>query len=330
MRFLWKKWVIIMSKVFKFTLLQLFKNKSNRIVFGILFAVLILSVPVASVLLGDGGAKDIGGPTEIYIYADTLKGYLENGPDDFDTRYAVQYGYAILVMIISVFSATYIVRAIVEEKSSKLVETLMISIRSEAIIFGKLLAVMAFMITMLMGGAALFALSCAVTGLFTDVSFIGDVLAGLGISKGLLTIGPELMLIILISLVLAFLLFSQISALSAAGCSTLEDMESANMAGTMVILAGYIISTITMPMGGKALTIAMTLCPFVSSFSAPVYFVMGDIGWRLLIGSWAIQFLLAIILYKISGKVYDRLIIHTGRRIKLGEILAMAGKGEGR
>ena len=187
---------------------------------------------------------------------------------------------------------------------------------------------MVFMIGMIIAAAAAFALSYVVTGLFTDVSFIGDVLAGLGISGGLLTIGPELTVIILVSLVMAFLLFSQISALSGAGCSTMEDLESANMTGTMVILAGYLISTITMPIGGKALTIAMTLCPFVSSFSAPVYFVMGDIGWGLMLGSWAVQLALVLVLYKVSGRVYDRLIIYTGRRIKLGEILAMAGKGE--
>ena len=319
-----------MSKVFKFTLTQLFKNKSNKIVFGILFAVLILAVPVASIFLGDGGASDIGGPAEIYTYTDTLESYMKNGPDDFDTRYAVQYGYSIVVMMLCVFSATYIVRAIVEEKSSKLVETLLVSIRSEDMIFGKLLAVMAFMLVMLAAGVAAFALSYAVTGMFTDVSFIGDLLAGFGISGRLLTIGPELMLIIPVSLVLAFLLFSQLSALSGAGCSAAEDMESANMAGIMAILAGYLISTMTMPMGGKVLAIAMTLCPFVSSFSAPVYFVMGDIGWGLMLGSWAVQLALVLALYKLSGRVYDRLIIYTGRRIKLGEILAMAGKGENR
>lgn len=317
-----------MSKVFKFTLTHLFKNKSNRIVFVILFAVLILAVPVASIFLGDGGAANVGGTAEIYTYADTLESYLENGPDDFDTRYAVQYGYSILIMMICVFSATYIVRAIVEEKSSKLVETLLVSIKSEAMIFGKLLAVMVFMLGMIIAADTAFALSYVVTGIFTDVSFIGDVLAGIGISKGLLTIGPELVIIILVSMVLAFLLFSQISALSGAGCSTMEDLESANMTGTMVIIAGYLISTITMPIGGKALTIAMTLCPFVSSFSAPVYFVMGDIGWGLMLGSWAIQLALVVLLYKVSGKVYDRLIMYTGRRIKLREILAMAGKGE--
>ena len=158
-----------MSKVFKFTLTQLFKNKSNKIVFGILFAVLILAVPVASIFLGDGGAADVGGPAEIYTYADTLESYMKNGPDDFDTRYAVQYGYSIVVMMLCVFSATYIVRAIVEEKSSKLVETLLVSIRSEDMIFGKLLAVMAFMLVMLAAGVAAFALSYAVTGMFTDV-----------------------------------------------------------------------------------------------------------------------------------------------------------------
>ena len=55
---------------------------------------------------------------------------------------------------------------------------------------------------------------------------------------------------------------------------------------------------------------------------------MGDIGWGLMLGSWAVQLALVLALYKLSGRVYDRLIIYTGRRIKLGEILAMAGKGE--
>ena len=296
----------------------------KKIIAGVLAFLLVLMMTGSEAFAITTAEKE-----KIYKSAlEELESYLENGPDDFDTRYAVQYGYSILVMIICVFSATYIVRAIVEEKSSKLVETLLVSIKSEAMIFGKLLAVMVFMLAMIIAAAAAFALSYVVTGLFTDVSFIGDVLAGLGISSGLLTIGPELTLIILVSLVLAFLLFSQISALSGAGCSTMEDLESANMTGTMVILAGYLISTITMPIGGKALTIAMTLCPFVSSFSAPVYFVMGDIGWGLMLGSWAVQLALVLVLYKVSGRVYDRLIIYTGRRIKLGEILAMAGKGE--
>ena len=317
-----------MSKVFKFTLTQLFKNKSNKIVFGILFAVLILAVPVASIFLGDGGAADVGGPAEIYTYADTLESYLENGPDDFDTRYAVQYGYSILVMMICVFSATYIVRAIVEEKSSKLVETLLVSIKSEAMIFGKLLAVMVFMLAMIIAAAAAFALSYVVTGLFTDVSFIGDVLAGLGISSGLLTIGPELTLIILVSLVLAFLLFSQLSALSGAGCSAAEDMESANMTATMLVLVCYMITVIASPINSEP-SMILALCPFLSSFAMPTYYAMGQIGFGIVAASWALQIVVILALYKLSGKVYDSLIMHNGKRIKMSKILAMGLKGKG-
>ena len=56
--------------------------------------------------------------------------------NDFSTRYWLQYAYAILVMILSMMSVSYIVRAIIEEKESKLVETLMVSIKPLALIAG--------------------------------------------------------------------------------------------------------------------------------------------------------------------------------------------------
>ena len=71
----------------------------------------------------------------------------------------MQYAYSIIVMIVCIFSCTYIVRAIIEEKSSKLVETLMVSIRSEAMIMGKILAVISFVAIMVIAIVLAFALS---------------------------------------------------------------------------------------------------------------------------------------------------------------------------
>ncbi len=325
-------------KVFSFTLIQMLRSKSNVITMTILVLVFALAVPVASFFLGGDSATKVGGLSEIYTYVDTVENYIANGPDDFDTRYAIQYGYSIILLMICVFSASFIVRAIVEEKSSKLVETLMVSIKSDAMIFGKILAVMTYMLILVTVLAGTFGISYAITGIFRDVSFIGDVLQGLGISVSLLNLGPELILVLLISLILAFLIFSQISALAGAGCSTMEDVEGANMAGMLVILAGYMISMFTMPVGGHAITIFTSLCPAVSAFSAPIYFLMGDIGWGILLASWAVQIVFIMALRKLSGKVYDRLIIYKGKRLGIGEIFAMAtgsqkggrrtGKGE--
>ena len=62
---------------------------------------------------------------------------------NWETGYWTQMIYSILVLMVSIFSVSYIVRAVVEEKSSKLVETLLVSIRPLALILGKILAVMA-------------------------------------------------------------------------------------------------------------------------------------------------------------------------------------------
>lgn len=326
MRFSWKKWVMLMNKTAKvatFTLKQLIKSKSNRIVLIVLLLAAIVSVPIAVLVTSD--KDEAAKPEEIYSYVSTFEDYMDNYSDDFDTRYGVQYGYSLFLMVISLFSAQYIVRAIVEEKSSKLVETLMVSVHSENMIFGKIIAVLVYLSVLVAAIAAAFALSISITGLFADTSFINDIFAKLGISRELLNLGAEILIIIPVSMVLALLLFAQIAAITGAGCSNMEDIEGANTTSMLLILASYMISIMNMS-GGKS-AVVFSLIPAVSSFSAPVNYILGDIGWGILAASWLIQLALIALIYKFSGKVYDSLIIYNGKRLKLKEILALAGKG---
>ena len=212
MRFSWKKWVTDMGNrltgagmVYRFTLQQIMKSKSNRVVFGILMAAAALTIPVAGLFLGSRG----GGEVSSYVDVSTVEEYLNGGRVGFDTRHGIQYGYSIVAMIICVFSVTYIVRAIVEEKVSRLVETLMVSVRPMALVLGKILAVMTFMFTMLLAVLGVFALSYTISGRLMDVSFVSHLLASMGISMELLRLGPGALLVALVSLVLVY---------SGAGC----------------------------------------------------------------------------------------------------------------
>lgn len=51
----------------------------------------------------------------------------QTGGDQFTARFTVTYAYSILLMILVMYSTSYIVRAVIEEKASKLVELLMIN-----------------------------------------------------------------------------------------------------------------------------------------------------------------------------------------------------------
>lgn len=180
-----------LNKVYKFTLYQLYKNKANLATFGIFIAVALFAIPVMSFFMGSGSTEG----ASFYTQVMTMDEFMGRDVVDTDSRYSIQYAYSILVMIVCIFAVTYIVRAILEEKSSKLVETLLVSIRSEDMILGKILAVITFIFSMVLSIIAAFVLSYFVTGMFRDTSFVGDKLADMGITSDILNIGPDVIAI---------------------------------------------------------------------------------------------------------------------------------------
>lgn len=309
-----------LGKVFKFSLWQLFKNKGNLVVFGILILVAIVAVPVMSLLFeGETLMVESGFVSNVM----TMEEFLKADEISFDARYMIQIVYSVIVLMVCVFACSFIIRSVVEEKSSKLVETLMVSVSSESLIIGKILGIMVFIFSMLALTAAGYGLSYVVTGLFLDTSVIGVKMAEMGITSEILTIGPGLAAVVMVSLLLAYMQFALIAALSGAGCSNIEDMEGANTASVLLLMAGYIV-TIVASGFGSAPALALSLCPFVSAFAAPTYYVTGDIGMGILLLSWAVQIVIIFAECKLSAKLYDSLIMYKGSRLKLMQMLKMA------
>lgn len=309
-----------LGKVFKFSLWQLFKNKGNLVVFGILILVAIVAVPVMSLLFeGETLMVESGFVSNVM----TMEEFLKADEISFDARYMIQIVYSVIVLMVCVFACSFIIRSVVEEKSSKLVETLMVSVSSESLIIGKILGIMVFIFSMLALTAAGYGLSYVVTGLFLDTSVIGVKMAEMGITSEILTIGPGLAAVVMVSLLLAYMQFALIAALSGAGCSNIEDMEGANTASVLLLMAGYIV-TIVASGFGSAPALALSLCPFVSAFAAPTYYVTGDIGMGILLLSWAVQVVIIFAECKLSAKLYDSLIMYKGSRLKLMQMLKMA------
>jgi len=243
----------------------------------------------------------------------------------FDARYWLQLMYSIVVLMLSVMSISYIVRAVVEEKASKLVELLMVSVRPLALIVGKILAAMAFVFGMFAMMIVGFGVSYAVTGLFLDMSVIGGSLEGLGISAEMFSRVDALAVIsIIVSLLTGYLTFSIVAGLFASGCSSTSEMEGATMPPTMIILAGYMVSCIISAFdGGPAIT-ALSLCPVVSVFCAPVQYLIGNIGFGVLTLAWIIQLIVVVLLALFCAKIYNELIIYKGERIGVRRMIAMA------
>lgn len=306
--------------VYGFTLRQIVKSKSNLITSGILLLCAAAAIPVMSIFMSGNSDVMFTGYAKVL----TAKEFIDQGMLGFDARYGIQYAYSLLAMMVCVFSVSYIVRAVVEEKSSKLVESLVVSISPMALLLGKIFAVMNYIVGLLFAVGAAFGLSWLISGQFLDVSFVGEFLASKGISMDILNLDMGTILVVLISLILAYLLFSFIAGLAGAGCSNMEEVGGAATAATWAILLGYFAALFGSMAGNEIVNVILALCPVVSAFSAPALYIFGDIGIGLMVLSWVIQAVAIVLLMGLSARVYDRLILYKGERLSMRKILSVA------
>ncbi len=235
----------------------------------------------------------------------------------FMAKFAVQYLFSIVVLILVAYSATYIIRAVIEEKSSKLVETLMVSVRPLALITGKILATMTYIFGLLLSLVGCIALSSLISSKIIGAKVSLDAL-GLNLS-GIRFDAPTLILII-IALALSYLTFSIMAGIAGAACGSMEELESANSSVMFTVLIGYLVSCATCAVPSKALAIVTSLCPIISTFSAPAHYVLGNISLGVLLISLVLQAAVVVLLAVFCSRIYAELIMRKGSRLKLKEI----------
>lgn len=256
--------------------------------------------------------------------------YLEE--DDSMDGFWVQYGYAIVVMMLCLMSASYVIRAVIEEKGSKLIELLLLSVQPLALLMGKILAAMVYTLgllaLLLASWTGSLALTAAIFG-SDSVSNITGVIA---------SVLPELQLdplhlllygvVLVVSLLLGYLTMSLIGGLSGACCTSLEDAGSASGAVTGITMVGYLAACVVSAIPGRGVALFSALCPVLSMFCAPVQYVQGNVGLWVLLVSWIIQAALVAALAWLSARVYADLIIYRGSRVKWKQLLVMARSGK--
>ena len=262
-------------------------------------------------------------------HVDTVSGYLDSTKMDFDDAFAIQYVYAILVMILSLFSSAYIVRTVIEEKASKLVETLMVSVRPLALIVGKILAVMTYMFAVLAALALAVVLSYVVTGMFLTVQSPFAMLEEMGLNLQGMHIGVGTIFIVVISLLLGYFTFAILGGLFGTACSSMEDMESANLSVVLMVMAGYMVSCFTAGVDSRIFGMVVSFVPVASIFCAPVQYVCGTINFGTLCAAWVVQLAVVVLLAWFCARIYQALLLYRGSKVKLTGMLKMARQQKG-
>lgn len=251
--------------------------------------------------------------------------------DSHEEGFWVQYGYSILAMILCLMSASYVIRAVVEEKDSRLVELLLVSVKPMALLAGKILAVMAFTFGWLLAMLAGFGVSCGLTAGLMGPGVLQKQLSGLlaavpRVQEDLWQ-AAGVLLVLLVSLGLGYLTMSLIGGVAGACCSGMEEAGEATGPVMLLTMTGYLASCVVGAVPSGPVAVFSTLCPVVSIFCAPVQFAGGNVSFWLVLASWAIQAAVIWGLLTLASRVYAGLIVHRGSRVKLRELMSMAKGG---
>lgn len=263
----------------------------------------------------------------VTVQSQSAQEYFEpEQEENWETSYWTQILYSVLVLMVSVFSVSYIIRAVVEEKSSKLIETLLVSIRPMALILGKILAVMACIfgafLALIMGIGISFGATALLLPEFS-LDGVFHMLSGLSFTW-------DMAPVLLVSLALGYLTFALLAGLSGAGCSSTQELDGAMSFSILLIMAGYLVGIFVSSLSGGVgfWPVFASLCPILSVFCAPVQYFMGTISFWVLGLSWLIQLGVIVLLALLCAKVYQALLLYRGERLSFGKILSLAaGKG---
>ncbi len=214
-----------------------------------------------------------------------------------------------MLMFFAIYYYGYgVAMSVATEKTSRVMETLVVSAKPSRILLGKCLAMGALGLLQF-AGVILFSVICA--GLFLPEGFT---IMGAELSLSALT--PYTVLFLLAYFVLGYSLFAMLNAVCGASVSKVEDLNSAMMPVSVIAVLSFYLgyfTTITSSENGMLQKIAMYL-PFSSPFMVPSRLLNGGIGTKEMLISLGILLVSIVLLALISIRIYSASVLHYGKR----------------
>ena len=236
------------------------------------------------------------------------------------------YGMMFLILMICTVASAQVASSIVQEKSSKVIEYLLTSVRPLAIIVGKVFAmlvvVMIQMVALVLAGFISTKIGTMVTGDNTNVItqyMTPEMLESLNFGNivlGLITAGAGMVL------------YATLAGLCGATASRMEESGESLTLLTMTSLVGFYIgfgaASSLMAAGDNMFVTFALIFPVSSAFLLPAALLVGKAETWIALVAIAVLLLSVVLMFRFVAKVYEGLILHNGTRLKMKDVFAMA------
>jgi ABC-2 type transport system permease protein len=226
-------------------------------------------------------------------------------PADQTQRLVVGLIVAFLLYISIITYGMMVAQGVVEEKSSRVVEILLASVRPWQLLLGKVIGLGLVGLTQLVILAAAGLVAASVTGVFTLSGF----------ATGALLWG-------LLWYLLGFLLYATIYGALGSLVSRQEDTQSVVGPLNIVLIVGFVtgFNLLLQDPSGTAAK-AVSLVPLFSPILMPARIATGAAaGWEIALSLGLTAALVALLTW-LGGKIYGNSVLRIGSRIKLSEAL---------
>lgn len=252
----------------------------------------------------------------------------------------------ICMMLVNI-SGNQIALSIVTEKSSRVLEYLVLNVRPLALITGKLLAtIVTSSLQMIVVGFCYMA-SPIISNIISprllkwmfgivESAESNTALADETLAQSVQMIHGikmEFVFLAFLFMILGIIFYGIIAGLLGASVSKMDEMqETMTLFQLMLIIGCYAdMALCVMQMTGSAspmLSKVLSICPITSPFIVPCNMLLGKMSWPLIIVSMLVIFIAIAFLFALTSNVYEAMIFYNGKALKVKDIIALASSSK--
>lgn len=247
--------------------------------------------------LGDAGlgqaeiAQALSGAGQLEIVE------LEADPES-EAKEAVAFLTVVFLFISIQVAGAYIMMGVFEEKSTKVVELVLSSVRARDLLVGKIIGVgfLGIVQVAVLAGSAIAAASI----------FGSSALPALSLSL----IGTGL-----VWFVLGYMLYGSVFAAGASLAPRQEDAQATLAPVTVILMLSYFGAILSASDPNSLLARIISWVPLTAPFAMPGRIASGDALWWEIAGSMAVTAGVAFLVLALAERIYVRSVIHTDRKL---------------
>ncbi len=256
-----------------------------------------------------------------YVYSEIVD--VDNVDEETDiglmiAEMVVPMVYTMIFYIMIIMYTQSIQKLVVAEKTSKLMETLLTSVKPYAVITGKVLAMATIGIGQtllwLAGGVLGFIVGDKVAlEIYPEYTNVISEVIELMQTDSKIAFAPTGIIMAIICMVLGYLVYCVLGGLSGAVVSKIEDMSGAQMIFMIPTMIGFFASYLAPVMtDNEVMFTIFRLVPIISPFMIPAELIIGKAAMWEGIASMAVLAITCFVLILFTGKIYKNKVFNRG------------------